>query len=302
MTGLDVTPHRTLLFAVGVAAAVLAPGAACADLYVTPIRSVQWLVDHSATICVAQYEPDMPTAGSADGPAPRVTKVLKGTGDAVRFPLRTHRVGEYWRPPHRGFASRLLFVSAEGELLAAVGLNRPTPHANRPPADAPALREVVYGVSEYGDLYLTEPDLFRAILRHLARPPARLLRAVDERNRTPGAPQKVWPGPDFPLDTQENLHQIVVDFHVARRTHYLTQLETGDLGERLEAVSQLALIDDVGARDGLRAAARDAVVPPPFYEFEGYQTVNGAPLPQDVTATERLRTYAAETIAHLRRR
>lgn len=212
-----------------------------ADISQFCLRSTEWLVDNSDIIAVVR-EP-----GKGKGDQHTVLRTLKGDADRIVWPLKGSRFDgyEYYEPPSNGVV-RIVFVRGSSELLQAVSLGRY--HMN-----APAIREVLYGVTEYGQLLLTESDLFRTIDARLRSPPAQpVFRKKNSRHYDRSG---IEASSDFPLGCADEEYVLIVSFTVARRDHYIKVLESGDAAERIHAISELSQLIDEAARNAIRKAS-----------------------------------------------
>lgn len=142
---------------------------AMADLDSRIMYSIEWLVDESDTIVVVRDAPNQADA------LPEVIKCIKGNAASIKWPLTpmTTRWPDYKNcvPPSTG-SVRLLFIRESSLLLQAVSLGRPgdipaigwteffTHHEGVPLA---GIHSTLYGVSQFGDLLLTESSLHAAI-------------------------------------------------------------------------------------------------------------------------------------------
>jgi len=213
-----------------------------ADLNQYMIRTTEWLVDHSSVICLVEYSNDPSVA------SPKLLRTLKGTPEEIEWPLKKADFDGYfyYGPPARG-AVRLLFVGGENELLQAVDLGRSQ-------IESPRLHDVFYGVDRYGNLHLTESSLIDGIrdrLNALPSPPVARRRDSTHFDRS-----GIEAPASFPFECGDETFVLVVDFTVARRDHYLAELQSGDCPERLHAIKELSQLEDPKATAAIEAAAK----------------------------------------------
>lgn len=223
-----------------------------ADYNSSRIRSVEWLVDNSSVIAVVLSE-----KGVTESPSPRIIRVMKGDTDKIRFPLRRPAWdgSTYWHPQWDGPA-QLIFVRGESELLEVVKLARPVPNEDL------TLHELTYGVSQFGDLHLTENGLLSAIDERCKKSVGESLGSAPESDIDVGI--AVQPPKDFPLETTNDTYQLVVPFDEERRDHYVKMLESGCAAARITAIHQIAYFNDETARRAIRVATEVAEVVPGF--------------------------------------
>jgi hypothetical protein len=150
-------------------------GVGKADLNQHCIRTTEWLVDNSTVIAVVR-EPHHGAGGKST-----VLRTLKGDATQIVWPLKESPFDgyDYYGPPSHG-PVRLVFVRETSELLAGVKLGRGQVHE-------PRIHDVLYGVTQYGQLLLTESDLFAAIAAQLRCPPPWPENSLSAR--------AVWSGP-----------------------------------------------------------------------------------------------------------
>jgi hypothetical protein len=276
---------RTKPFAAAVVAAlttvaILAPAdVARADLELCCIRTVEWLVDNSTFIAVVR--------DPADGEKrPTALQTLKGDADRVSWPLkRPEHIGNFvYEPPGKG-PFRLIYVR-EGVLLQAVQLGRVQ-------SDIPDVRDVLYGVTQYGRLLLTESQLRDAIDARLRSGPGQ---AVERRGNDWHARQGRVAAPlEFPLECGPETFQLIVPFTTDRRDYFIVQLRTGTAAERIYAVSELLRFPrEAGVRQAIQDAASCQDVAP---TFRRHWKADGPRM----WTTEDVRKRAAEAMKKMKR-
>lgn len=253
--------------------AAMASGNANADLDSRIMYSIEWLVDESDTIVIVRDSRDFASGN------PEVIKCLKGDAASIQWPLTamTTRWPDYKNciPPSTG-PVRLLFIRESSLLLQSVSLGRQraipaigwteffTHHEAVPLA---GIHSTLYGVTQFGDLLLTESSLHAAIEARLKqkRTPVKVranlysayeLDSVDlgmkesEKFACSSTPSQ------FPLEHNNEIFSIVVPSDTIRRDHYLEQLKSGGVIEKIFAVHQLASMMDPPAHAALRVASQ----------------------------------------------
>jgi hypothetical protein len=238
----------TLVFWIAGAASVKA------DLNIYCIRSIEWLVDNSEVIAVVRESED------DERDEPTVLRTLKGDVSRIKWPLKKspHDGLSYYGPPSDG-PVRLVFVRGTSELLGGVKLGR-----WRYSRDAGKIYDVWYGVTQYGDLLLTESDMFRAIDAQLRVGPSQ---PIERKKDSLFYERSGIEAPrTFPLEDVNETYVLIVPFNVARRDHYLSVLRTGDAAERIHAIHELSQLIDQKSLDAIREATRCGNVMP-AYEF-----------------------------------
>lgn len=219
-----------------------------ADLNQYMIRTTEWLVDHSKVICVAEFE------DAISDSMRRVLTTIKGDAKSVKWPLKKPKSDGYmyFGPPSKGTV-RLVFIGENHEMWQAVQLGR---HAG----DSPTLHDVLFGVSQYGKLYVTESSLIDAIRTQMAAPPSNSV--VRFRSSPHFGRSGIETPPSFPFENGGETFVLVVDFNERRRDHFLRQLKAGDCAERLHAIRELSQLEDSAAGAGVEAATRAVGVTP----------------------------------------
>ncbi|QDU89084.1 hypothetical protein Pla175_34230 [Pirellulimonas nuda] len=243
---MDIT-HRVFSTLCATAAIFTSSGEVRADLNAWTIRTVEWLVDSSDTIAIYTTTDDEIALS-------QVVRVLKGDAGGIELPLKESpsTSGQLWQP-RSGGPARLVYVRGKSELLQEVRLARP-----RWGPDAVRLDYAVYGVSEFGELYLTEERLLAAISDRVAKSQAR---PADFRETRPKVPVDLSGMSsfshlsDFPLESTQDTYQLVVPLNAERREHYIALLTDGDAAARCMAIQELYRIHD----DVSIAAIREAL-------------------------------------------
>lgn len=212
--------------------------ASLADLNQSMIRTTEWLVDHSEIICVVKF----------DVRARTVLRTIKGRSNQIEFPLSGPESNgyHYFGPPDKGHV-RLLFIAKNGDLLQAVELGRSQ-------WAVPSLHDVYFGVSQYGEVYLTESQLLSAIHRQLLAPPSPPV--ARRKSSTHFSRSGIEAPARFPFESGSETYVLIVDFTVARRDHFIGKLKTGDTTERLHAIKELSQIADGPSLEALRQASK----------------------------------------------
>ena len=227
-------------------------GSLKADLYQSCIRTVEWLVDNSDVIAVTRKSPD------AEGDEPTVLRTLKGDAARIKRPLERPRLEgcTYYEPPTDG-PVRLIFVRGRSELLGSVKLGRERLEGTK-------VYDILYGVTQYGSLLVTQSDLFDAIDVRLRSGPGR---AIARKEDSPHFKRSGIEAPrSFPLEDSDDTYVLIVPFTVARRDHYIEELKSGDAEERLHAIYELYQLVDTKALSAIRDATTCRNVEP-TYDF-----------------------------------
>ena len=246
---------------------------ASADLYQIRIQTIQWLVDQSDVIVIVQV--------AEDGRLRKTLKVLKGDIQDVNFPLKpiVQNGYQYFKPPMIG-RIRLSFIRNHNQLIHQIDLSR------KPIENSPSLFQVTYGFSQYGDILLTQRDLFQSILQRVKSGPGIPVKHNDRR--TLAVSSGVAASPTFPLESDDQTYVLVVPFTIEFRNHYLRQLQTGTASEQVDAIRTLSYLDDSTAWQAIRDAASATNIIPDFRVFPGAMVQTNASNVQDAV-TEALR-------------
>ncbi len=222
---------------------------ASADLNQYLIRTTEWLVDHSSVVCVADFT-------DTEVGAPRILHVFKGDVNGVRWPLKEPKFNgrHYLEPPANGTV-KLLFIGKRNELWQTVGLARQQPTYVR------NIRDVFYGVDQYGNVHLTESSLFRGVRTQIAKQKSA---SVSRRRHCHAKVSGIEAPAYFPLEGSEETYVLVVDFNVERRDHFVARLKDGNVAERIHAIKELAGLDDPVAVSAIKTATHVSSVQPSF--------------------------------------
>lgn len=121
-------------------------------------------------------------------------------------------------------------------VLDAVALDREVP------ISTPSIRDVPYGVTQYGDLILTPSDLLHLAQTRVRTGPGTAL--AHGSNSSPADRGGVWAPSDFPLETSDESYLLIVPSTVERRDHYIEVLRTGDATSRIQAIRELSRFVD----------------------------------------------------------
>lgn len=250
--------------------------AASADLYQVRIQTVEWLVDNSDVIAVFHV--------AEDGRFAKTFKVLKGDAQTVSFPLKPTDQGgyQYLKQPVSG-EIRLCFIRGRKELLQEVDL------AREALTNGPSLSRVTYGVSQYGEILLTQRALFQSIIERVKSGPGISVKRNDRRiqARASGVDAS-W---TFPLESGDHTYVLIVPFTRQLRDHYLEQLNTGTASERIDAIRVLANFADSASWEAIRKAAGRKDVVADFHFFPNGMAQTGLMDVQDAVR-EALRSEA----------
>lgn len=207
------------------------------------LYSVEWLVDESNVIIIAEYADEETDA------KPKILRTLKGQPEVVQWPLtKTLLRADALRPGSAG-RIRLLFIRGNAELLQSVQLNRGYTRE-------PSIREAFLGVSQFGTLFLSETDFLRAIKRRVRGP--RTATVARYQNIYEIKPEEGWIAStsEFPLETGEDYFSIMVPSDEERRDHFLQQLEEGNVQEKTTALYELASFKDERSTEAIVKAMK----------------------------------------------
>lgn len=231
---------------VGVMLSILSAGpqSANADLYQIYVQTIEWLTDNSDVIAVV----------SSENGHREVQHVFKG--DPATFSKKlipSNRHGYTYFAPQKEGKSRLLFVRGQSELLEEIGLGR-----NEIYEDVPPLLRVLYGVTQYGQLIMSESDLFKCVEDRIKSGPGT---SLPQLKHLPHSERSgVTARTDFPLESSDYTYVLVVPFTVERRDHYLEDLRTGDAVTQIRALFELSQFDDPTSRAAIKAATKTSNV------------------------------------------
>lgn len=224
-----------------------------ADYYQYRLFTVEWLVDNSDVIAVLWDKDEGGTAEirNIKGDAKRLSPLQKVSRDGY----------DIWDPPSGG-PVRLVFVRGKSELLQEVMLSRIVTNNGDP-----TVREIIYGVDEYGNLLLSETALFQAIAARLKIGPghfSRIHRSATWVKRFGPRGAAVHAPSDFPLETSESTYVMIVPFTTERRDHFIQILKNGNALERVQAIKELVRFDDEKALNAIREATLSDNATPAF--------------------------------------
>ena len=227
---------------------------ASADLYQIRIQTIQWLVDQSDVIAIVQI--------AEDGRLRKTLKVLKGDIQDVSFPLKpiAHNGYQYFQQPMIGLI-RLSFIRDKNQLIHQIDLSR------KPIENNPSLSRDTYGFSQFGDILLTQRDLFQSIFQRVNSGPS--IPVKHNQRRTLAVSSGVAASPTFPLESDDQTYVLVVPFTIEFRNHYLRQLKTGTASEQVDAIRTLSYLDDSTAWQAIRNATTATNIVPDFRVFPG---------------------------------
>lgn len=253
--------------------AVLFPARAMADLGTRMMYSVEWLVDESDTIVIVR------DAQNPEQDHPTVIKCLKGKVDSIVWPLAplVTRWPDYKNcvPPAAG-PVRLLFIRKSSLLLQSVSLGRKKTvpaigwnefFTQHDPIPIAGIHSTLYGVTQYGDLLLTESSLYAAIEDRikLSRTPIQVRThsyAINEQNSLEtdlkdSDKSTYSSSPNhFPLNHTDEIYSIIVPSDTHRRDYYVNILRNGSTFDKIYAVNELAVMMDPLAQAAFRTATQ----------------------------------------------
>ncbi len=163
---------------------------------------------------------------------------------------------------------RLLFVrvvQGRGELLQSVSVERggslgtvsKSTHPGYKPYPRLGVETKLYGVTQFGELLLTETQLFRAISKRMntTREPLNLRPGCGQHLGGNGTLPARYAPEQFPLNNDDEVYYQVVPYDTSRRDHFLSQLQNGDAAEKIYAIRELAVFSDDSAEQAIEAAA-----------------------------------------------
>lgn len=244
---------------------------AMADLDTRMMYSVEWLVDESDTIVIVR------DAQNPEQDHPKVIKCLKGKVDSIVWPLSPllTRWPDYKNcvPPAAG-PVRLLFIRKSSLLLQSVSLGRKKTvpaigwnefFTQHDPIPIAGIHSTLYGVTQYGELLLTESSLYGAIEDRikLSRNPIQVRThsyAINEQNSLEADLKEsdkfaysTTPN-QFPLNHTDEIYSIIVPSDTHRRDYYVNLLRNGSTFDKIYAVNELAVMMDPLAQAAVRTA------------------------------------------------
>lgn len=276
-------PSLTLLF-VAIGATLFSMWSPCCaqfsgDLSRSTLLSIDWLVDESSVIVVARF-PDAENknefAGRRIEAKPELIRTIKGSFEDLQWPLEMPfeiQLGQHAGPPVGGRV-RLLFIRGTSELLQSVKLGR---DYNFPPT----LWDKWHGITQFGEMLLTESALYHAIDERLQA----------QRPSAPNTLIHVDISRDALLQVHSDRLWLRVPAGLERRDHYIKLLKSGDAAERIYSIRLLAKMNDEQATAAIRAAVHCEHVTPVYHD----QGIGGGSWPEEWN-TDSVRAAAAEAI------
>ncbi len=235
-----------------------------ADTTTIGMLSIEWLVDESDVIAIVK---------STENPsAHRVAKIIKGNAASIDWSkLQTQKREHFFEPPGQNLrpsvntpVARVLFIRGQRELLQAVRLERDgyigaidkAAHPDYKPYPRRGVESNLYGVTQFGELLLTEPKLLQAIENRMkaVHEPVKLRAGVDKHLGKDGSLPARYAAELFPLNNDDEVYYLVVPFDSSRRDYLLNQLAIGDAAEKLYALNELSIFDDEKARQAIERA------------------------------------------------
>lgn len=230
------------------------------------MMSIEWLVDESDVIAIV-LEKETPAKQ-------KVLKTLKGRSESVDWHnLEMASRDGFLTPPsqiprnlNHKERVRLMFVRGRDELLQAVSLERSesiasvnqTTHPDYKPYPRLGFETKLYGVTQFGELLLTESKLFRAIedRMKIAHRPIPLRPSCGKHLGGDGALPARYAPESFALNNDDETYYLVVPYDASRRDHFLSLLSNGDAAEKLCAIRELAIFDDASFTIAIERAAK----------------------------------------------
>ncbi len=212
--------NYALAFLKAMSALTVLSSVACGQTYTfSVLYSVEWLVDESNVILIAEY------ADEVTDVKPKILRTLKGQQEVVQWPLTKAILRAGAMQPDSAGRIRLLFIRGTAELLQSVKLNRDYTRE-------PSIREAFLGVSQFESLLLSETDFLRAVKQRVRAP--RTATVARYQNIYQIKPEEGWTTStnEFPLQTGEDYFSIVVPSDEARQDYFLQQLEEGNVQEK----------------------------------------------------------------------
>lgn len=230
------------------------------------MMSIEWLIDESDVIAIV-LEKETP-------PEQKVLKTIKGRSESIDWqnPEMASRAG-FLTPPsqiprnlNHQERVRLMFVRGRGELLQSVSLERSeniasvnqTTHPDYKPYPRLGFETKLFGVTQFGELLLTESKLFRAIedRMKIAHRPIPLRPSYGKHLGGDGALPARYAPESFALNNDDETYYLVVPYDASRRDHFLSLLSNGDAAEKLYAIRELAIFDDASSTKAIESAAK----------------------------------------------
>lgn len=226
---------------------LLAPHAR-ADLNICKMYSVEWLVDTSDAIAIVRFDSD---EGFVN---PQVVKTLKGDSKALRWPMSPVEDKATYLKSQAGGKLRLLFVRGQSALVQSIQLAR---HRDD---SSPSVFGTIYGVTQYGELLLSESSLYKGIEQRLRAAKTNSVARMRKDTSSLSAdkfPIVLGATPwTFPLENAGEMYLIRVPSDEDRRDHFLELLKDGDSVEKIFAIEELSRMRDLKAHAAVRAATQ----------------------------------------------
>lgn len=227
----------------------MTPAAKCQanDLYQIRIQTIEWLVDQSDTIAFIRFQEDK---------APEVLRYIKRRMEDLKFPLDEPAPAgySYLRYPHKS-VTRLCFIR-KNVLLEQIGVGR------QDQDEMKLLPQRLYGVSQYGELYLKEQVLFDAVAKRLKKGPGQPVKANTKRPHTKVSGTEAGDG--FALESSDETFVLIVPYTTQRRNHYIERLQKGTPHERIDAIRKLRDFGDSLSWKAIRLAGKIESIEPAF--------------------------------------
>lgn len=232
------------------------------------MMSVEWLVDQSDVIAIVR-EHQNPNEHT-------VLKTIKGQSESVDWSsIRPEVRSGFLDPPseiswfrNHDQKVRLLFVHVvrgRGELLQSVSVERggslgtvsKSTHPDYKPYPRLGVETKLYGVTQFGELLLTEAQLLRAIGNRMnaSCEPLPLRPGCGKHLGGEGELSARYASEQFPLNNDDEVYYLVVPYDTSRRDHFLAELQNGDAAEKLYAIRELAVFRDESAAKAIEDAA-----------------------------------------------
>lgn len=212
-----------------------------ADLNMYKIYSVEYLVDISDAILIARFD-------NEDGYVnPKIVKIIKGNSKDLAWPLFPEEGDATFMSWIGKGKERLLFVRGHSQLVQAIGL------ARQKSINQTDLYRTVFGVTQYGELLLTESSLYKCIDERLRATKTPII--PSRRNYSMRSGLAVVYGEtseDFPLTNDSEIHCLVVPSDENRRDHFLEMLKNGDAVEKMFAIGALSSFKDAQSEAAVR--------------------------------------------------
>lgn len=219
---------------------------AAADFSQIWMFSVEWLVDNSDVIAVVNYpQGRSPQSDDAD---PEILQSIKGDGETLRWPLtplkeKGHYSQKIVQLGPRDNSVRVVFGRGPSTLLQEITLVREMEFFHGPVP----LQEMVYGVSQTGELFMTQADLMRAIKNRMEVGPEQPVEVFKER----GSEKEVWAPSWFPLNSTKEVFMLTVPWDTHYRDALIHLAKTGNAAERMYAADLLSWFLDPLAKKTL---------------------------------------------------